>query len=67
MPMYPENMFFTSESVAEGHPDKVCDQVPGRHLRRPTAPLLCARVVEWPGPDCEGTAVRSHQQRRQPR
>jgi len=25
--MYPKNMFFTSESVAEGHPDKVCDQI----------------------------------------
>ena len=24
---YPKNMFFTSESVTEGHPDKVCDQV----------------------------------------
>ncbi|MEN3013914.1 MAG: methionine adenosyltransferase [Endomicrobiia bacterium] len=24
---YPKNMFFTSESVAEGHPDKVCDQI----------------------------------------
>lgn len=22
MSMYPKNMFFTSESVAEGHPDK---------------------------------------------
>ncbi len=25
--MYPKNMFFSSESVAEGHPDKVCDQI----------------------------------------
>ncbi len=25
--MYPKNMFFTSESVTEGHPDKVCDQI----------------------------------------
>ncbi len=25
--MYPKNMLFTSESVAEGHPDKVCDQI----------------------------------------
>ncbi|MCX7910954.1 MAG: hypothetical protein N2505_05180, partial [Endomicrobia bacterium] len=25
--MYPKDMFFTSESVAEGHPDKVCDQI----------------------------------------
>src|SRR3974377_69461 len=27
MPPYPKNMFFTSESVTEGHPDKVCDQI----------------------------------------
>ena len=27
MSMYPKNMFFTSESVTEGHPDKLCDQV----------------------------------------
>lgn len=25
--MYPKDMFFTSESVSEGHPDKFCDQV----------------------------------------
>lgn len=25
--MYPKNMFFSSESVSEGHPDKVCDQI----------------------------------------
>lgn len=25
--IYPKEMFFTSESVAEGHPDKFCDQV----------------------------------------
>ena len=27
MSMYPKNMFFTSESVTEGHPDKFCDQM----------------------------------------
>lgn len=27
MSLYPKNMFFTSESVTEGHPDKLCDQV----------------------------------------
>ena len=27
MSMYPQNMFFTSESVTEGHPDKFCDQI----------------------------------------
>ena len=23
----PKNYFFTSESVSEGHPDKICDQI----------------------------------------
>jgi S-adenosylmethionine synthetase len=27
MSMYPKNMFFTSESVTEGHPDKFCDVI----------------------------------------
>jgi S-adenosylmethionine synthetase len=27
MSMYPKDMFYTSESVTEGHPDKFCDQV----------------------------------------
>ena len=27
MSLYPKDMFFTSESVAEGHPDKFCDQI----------------------------------------
>ena len=27
MPFYPSDMFFTSESVTEGHPDKLCDQI----------------------------------------
>jgi S-adenosylmethionine synthetase len=27
MSMYPKDMLFTSESVAEGHPDKFCDQI----------------------------------------
>lgn len=27
MCMYPKDMFFTSESVTEGHPDKFCDQI----------------------------------------
>jgi hypothetical protein len=27
MSMYPKDMFFTSESVSEGHVDKVCDQI----------------------------------------
>ena len=27
MSMYQKNMFFTSESVTEGHPDKFCDKI----------------------------------------
>ena len=27
MSVYPKDMFFTSESVTEGHPDKLCDQI----------------------------------------
>jgi S-adenosylmethionine synthetase len=27
MSMYPQDMFFTSESVTEGHPDKFCDKI----------------------------------------
>ncbi|WP_019670254.1 methionine adenosyltransferase [Eudoraea adriatica] len=27
MSLYPKNMFFTSESVTEGHPDKFCDLI----------------------------------------
>ena len=27
MSLYPKDMSFTSESVAEGHPDKFCDQI----------------------------------------
>jgi len=27
MSMYPKNMFFTSESVTEGHPDKFCNKI----------------------------------------
>ena len=27
MSMYPKDMLFTSESVTEGHPDKLCDQI----------------------------------------
>ena len=27
MSIYSKNMFFTSESVTEGHPDKFCNQI----------------------------------------
>ena len=40
---------------------------PGRHLRRPAAPLLCARAVERQGSDPEGAPVRAEQQRGEPR
>ena len=41
-----EHYLFTSESVTEGHPDKMCDQIsrrhPGRHHRgRPEARVAC--------------------------
>ena len=40
------NRFFTSESVTEGHPDKVCDRIADAildaHLRRdPYARVAC--------------------------
>ena len=39
----------------------------GGHQRRQAATVLRARVVERAGPDPEGTPVRAHQQRGQPR
>ena len=48
--MFPKNMFFTSESVAEGHPDKFCDQVADAVLdeclrRDPQARVACECYV----------------------
>jgi S-adenosylmethionine synthetase len=48
--MYPKNMFFTSESVTEGHPDKFCDQVSDAVLdeclrRDPLARVACECYV----------------------
>lgn len=50
MSMYPPNMFFTSESVAEGHPDKFCDQISDRVLDEclthdPMARVACNTYV----------------------
>ena len=50
MSMYPKNMLFTSESVAEGHPDKFCDQVSDAVLdeclrRDPLARVACECYV----------------------
>ncbi len=48
--MYPPNMFFTSESVTEGHPDKFCDQVADAVLdaclsRDPESRVACEAYV----------------------
>src|SRR6188768_2537968 len=45
MSMYPKNMFFTSESVAEGHPDKFCDQISDAVLDEYLRHDPCARVA----------------------
>lgn len=50
MSMYPKNMFFTSESVTEGHPDKFCDLVSDTVLdeclkRDPMARVACETYV----------------------
>jgi S-adenosylmethionine synthetase len=48
--MFPKNMFFTSESVTEGHPDKFCDQISDAVLdeclrRDPQARVACECYV----------------------
>jgi S-adenosylmethionine synthetase len=50
MSMFPKNMFFTSESVTEGHPDKFCDQISDAVLdeclrRDPQARVACECYV----------------------
>jgi len=50
MSMYPKNMFFTSESVTEGHPDKFCDQISDTVLdeclrRDPLSRVACETYV----------------------
>ncbi|HET9846164.1 MAG TPA: methionine adenosyltransferase [Nitrospira sp.] len=50
MSTYPKNMFFTSESVTEGHPDKFCDQISDAVLdeclrRDPLARVACECYV----------------------
>lgn len=50
MPLFPENMMFTSESVTEGHPDKFCDQISDAVLdeclkRDPQARVACECYV----------------------
>lgn len=50
MSMYPGEMFFTSESVTEGHPDKFCDQISDAVLDEclkvdPTAHVACETFV----------------------
>src|SRR6476659_7497042 len=50
MSVYPKDMLFTSESVAEGHPDKLCDQISDAILdeclrRDPEARVACNTFV----------------------
>jgi S-adenosylmethionine synthetase len=50
MSMFPNNMFFSSESVTEGHPDKFCDQISDAVLdeclrRDPQARVACECYV----------------------
>jgi S-adenosylmethionine synthetase len=50
MSMYPKNMFFTSESVTEGHPDKFCDKISDAVLdeclrRDPMSRVACETYV----------------------
>jgi S-adenosylmethionine synthetase len=50
MSIFPKNMFFTSESVTEGHPDKFCDQISDAVLdeclrRDPQARVACECYV----------------------
>jgi len=50
MSLYPKNMLFTSESVSEGHPDKLCDQISDAVLdeclrRDPEARVACNTFV----------------------
>lgn len=50
MTMYPRNMFFTSESVTEGHPDKFCDLISDTVLdeclkRDPVARVACETYI----------------------
>ena len=45
-----ENMFFTSESVTEGHPDKICDQISDAVLdaimeKDPMGRVACETVI----------------------
>jgi S-adenosylmethionine synthetase len=50
MTLYPDHMFFTSESVTEGHPDKFCDQISDAVLdeclrRDPMSRVACETYV----------------------
>ena len=50
MTLYPDHMFFTSESVTEGHPDKFCDQISDAVLdeclrQDPMARVACETYV----------------------
>jgi S-adenosylmethionine synthetase len=53
MPLYPKDMFFTSESVTEGQPDKLCDQIADavvdECLRRDPASRVSCEAFVTPG------------------
>jgi len=44
VPPKPGNFLFTSESVNEGHPDKLCDQVSDAILMRASRPIRTAKL-----------------------
>ncbi len=47
-----EKLLFTSESVTEGHPDKICDQISDAVLdalmeQDPMSRVACEGTYEW--------------------
>ena len=47
-----DTFLFTSESVGEGHPDKICDQISDAildaHLEQdPNAKVACGKLVDY--------------------
>ena len=54
MPADGETFLFTSESVNEGHPDKLCDQVRG------LAPRFCRETLTLVAPTCGAPTAHPH-------
>jgi S-adenosylmethionine synthetase len=66
--MYPKNMFFTSESVSEGHPDKFCDLISDTVLdeclrRDPMSRVACETYVTMGAEGLPAVAGRDHRPR----